>query len=90
MDQPFKGDSHGQPSLGFRPAEIVSVITELCICEINSPQGDALSESLFPILSGRLSPSEMVLECSSIGLTSLPLPDSRKVPRKLPPPADVS
>ena len=23
MDQPFEGDSHGQPSLGFRPAEIV-------------------------------------------------------------------
>lgn len=71
----FAGESHGQASLGFRPAETVRRITELCMwlnCFV-LPWNQLSQGSVLPILSNKLPPSNMISVCSSFCLTSLPL-----------------
>ena len=66
------------------------VWSQSCVYVKSAVHKGMYHQSLFPIFSNKLSPSEMILSFSSIGLTALPLPDTKQVPCKLPPPADVS
>lgn len=72
-------------SLGFRPAEIVW--SQSCVYVKSAVHKAMYCQSLSHPLK-QITPFRD--ECSSTGLTSLPLPDSRQVPCELPPPADVS